>query len=149
MSNALYSPAVKQEALELYIQGSPLPAIAKKLGLPYGTVHGWHTAEKWASMRKQMRADLLEDFREKFRAGALVSMYRTIMRQLNLSNKVAGRIEAALPAATSSDDLLKLAQAMAAEFKVVERLLKPLVEEPRSQGRTLIVPGAQGFLASP
>ena len=134
--------------MELYIQGSPLPSIAKRLGVPCGTVHGWHTLEKWTSIRKQMRADLMADFQEKFRAGALVSMYQTIMRHLSLSNKVASHIEAALPDATSPDDLQKLAQALAAEFKVVERLLKPLVEEPRTQGRTLIVPGVQGFVAA-
>ena len=110
MPNALYSPAVRQEALSLYVQGTPLPSIAHKLTLPYGTVHGWHTAEKWAGIRKQMRADLLEDFREKFRAGALVSLYQTIMRHLNLSNAVASRIETALLSATSPNDLRSLSQ---------------------------------------
>ncbi len=146
MSSKLYSPVLKQEALNLYMQGCPLSDISAKLEIPYGTVHGWHTDEKWAGIRQQLRADMMTDFHEKFRAGALVTMYQTIMRHLDLSNAVASRIEAALPTASSTDDLLKLAQALASEFKVVERLLRPLVEESRAQGRTLMLSGVHGCL---
>ncbi len=110
------------------MKGRTLPSIAEELGVPYGTVHHWHTGEKWASMRRQLRAELLENWKDQFRVRAAVEIYRTLALHISAGRKLAGKIGEALKRDDLSvDELAALAKALRNEFMSVEPLLKPIL----------------------
>jgi hypothetical protein len=129
MNSVLYHPVTKrQEALARYIKGQTLPSIAEELGVPYGTVHHWHTGEKWASIRRQLRAELLENWKDQFRVRAAVELYRTLALHISAARELSRKIGLALKREDLTvDELATLAKALRNEFMAVEPLLKPIL----------------------
>lgn len=147
MNGVVYHPVTKrQEALDLYIKGWTLPSVAKELGVPYGTVHHWHTGEGWAGMRRQMRADLLDDWKERFRVRTVVEMYRTMTLHISAAQELALKIgEAAAKEGVTPKELATLASALRSEYLAIEPLLRPLLQETpdnrSASGKVSLNPG--------
>lgn len=128
-----YSPSVRQEALQMYMVGNSLPAIAQELSVPYGTVHNWHSTEHWADMRRQIRTDLLNNWNDYFKAKSIVAMHALVIDHLKIGATFADRIKESLARPdVSPEELRNLAQALSAEFRVVEKILAPIIKDKRA-----------------
>jgi len=125
----VYSPIKKQQALELYMEGSSLPAIAHGLGVNYHTLHNWHTAERWSSIKSQLRSEILEEWRQNITNMMRVKAVEGLARNLMACNSLLAQIEARLNSKESLEpkDMLTLAKALQAEFKGLERGAMPVL----------------------
>lgn len=111
----------------MYIHGQRLDSIATELGVSYGTIHGWHNRERWASIRKQMRSDLLEGWKQRCKAGAIIASWRLVADHLRIADRFVHRMEEALNReSVSVEELYCLAKALSTEFRALEPLLKPV-----------------------
>jgi hypothetical protein len=63
MARRVYDVEKKHCAFQMYAGGATsLHGIARMLNVPYGTVHGWHTRDRWAGTLRQMKAKLREEW---------------------------------------------------------------------------------------
>jgi len=154
MKIAQYPPSLRQEALQKYMSGSSLPAIALELSVPYGTIHNWHASERWADMRRQIRTDLLSNWNDIFRARSLFAMQKLVVEHLRIGATFAERIKESLARPDlTPDELRALAQALNAEFRVIEKILAPIIKdkralEPKNLRTPMHVPSCQPSLDS-
>jgi transposase-like protein len=133
MATKIYTPQIKQEALQLYFQGTRLPDIARELRVPYGTVHNWHTSQGWTSIRRQMQAELMDDWKRKVLAAMKISTMGTWARHLVLCQKISDVIQVYIESnkeTISPKEILEVCRAFKTEYAVFHRLFSHVFPQP-------------------
>ncbi|OGV62383.1 MAG: hypothetical protein A2283_17790 [Lentisphaerae bacterium RIFOXYA12_FULL_48_11] len=132
MACRIYPPQVKQEALQLYFQGTRLPDIARELRVPYGTVHNWQTTGKWTDVLRRIQAEIQDEWRQKILDAARKQSLIVWAGQLRLCQgltEIMGQCMSGDKKLTSKE-ILELAKALNTEFKVFEKLFNTVFPQP-------------------
>lgn len=112
----------------MYIAGDgTLQEIADKVGVPYGTLHGWHTTEKWADKRRQIRAKLFDEWKQNAMRESAEGMIRLVSAQLRAAMLITDRVKRmANGEDLDSTEVCRLARALKESSLVVRGILEPV-----------------------
>ena len=125
MSRTPYPPNVRQRAWELYFEGrKTLRATSEELGVPYNTVHYWHTKERWASRRKQLPSEMYDDWRLEWQQGIARERAQFILRLFRISEELHAETSRQLAAAVAPAKVVAIAKAC----KLNSDMIWPYVE---------------------
>ena len=114
----------RQKGFELYVAGVPLRQIALDLQVPYGTLHGWHSGEKWASKARQIRTDLQTEYAENLRILTGNAALALVRGKLAILGGIQAEIMRALQENPSVNELARLAQLFRQTYQDLEPHMK-------------------------